>query len=135
MKKINKKKETNCDRDFFDYQEYLVKYITNFFGFKDVRVEIGNDILGFVDGELLDCKIIQVSSVNPEVFRILLSIFNPLYDSIQKTEDGTLTMSWNIGYHTEQHDGNLISEYDWENELNRILLDFISMTLKPIGKI
>jgi hypothetical protein len=123
MEKINRKKE-----------EYLVKYITNFFGFKDVGVNIGNDLLEFVDDELLDCKIIRVSSVNPEVHRILLSIFNPLYDSIQKTEDGTLTMSWNIGYHTEQHDGNLKSEYDWENELNKILLDFISMTLKPMIK-
>lgn len=134
MNKNNKKKRKNNEPDYFDRQEYLVNYITNFFGFRDVRVKIGNEPLEFIGGEWLDCKTIRVSSKYPEVFWILMSLFNPLFDSIRKTEDGTLMMSWDIEHHQEKPDGYLQSESEWEKELNRILLDFITMTVKPIGK-
>lgn len=134
MKKNNKKKRKNNEPDNFDRQEYLVNYITNFFGFRDVKVKIGNELREFVNDEWFDCKIIRVKSKDPEVHRILMSLFNPLYDSIHKTKDGTLTMSWIVEFHQEKLDGYIKSESEWEKELNRILLDFITMTLKPIGK-
>lgn len=130
MAKKKKEKEIT-DNERFDQQEHLMKYITGFFGYINVKVTIDDGWCGEGD-EKHDIKIITVNSIDKSVYKIMQSFFGRIVETTHINDEGELEMIQTITY--DEKDKMTFIPYfkEWEKELNQILFDFIRMTLKPM---
>ncbi|MEI7491311.1 MAG: hypothetical protein WCK92_07930 [Bacteroidota bacterium] len=130
---INKK--VILDSDYNNCSVNLIKYIIEFFGFKDVQVNLEDGLIIYGDDEKKKfCKTLYINSLNREVYELVKNQFNHLFDSTEVTEDGILEMSKKITYKKEEKSVFLPYILDWEQELDNILFVSISIFLKPLKR-